>query len=92
MPRPAALRSGFRAAVLAILLVVIPGSAMAKLDSVLAVLRHIGEAATVGLPSDASPTALTVATISRLVVITVRWPCTSGSSNWWALQSALASR
>lgn len=69
--RNSSLAFWLSASVLLLLLIVIPSIAMYNLDEVLQILRHIGEAATVGLPSDASPTALTVATISRLVVITV---------------------
>ncbi|GAA3090952.1 hypothetical protein GCM10010520_41380 [Rhizobium viscosum] len=56
--------------ILAILLVIVPVIGLWQLDWVIGVLRHIGEATTVGIPATESGTLLTVATISRLVVVT----------------------
>lgn len=54
-------------------LVVLPVVALFNLDTVIAALRHIGEATTQDLPKDGSATAtqLTVVAISRLVVVTI---------------------
>lgn len=57
-------------AVLVVFLLVIPVAGFWNLDKLLAVLKHIGDAATDGIPLDATNTQLTVATLSRLVVIT----------------------
>ncbi len=57
-------------AVLGGLLLGVPLIGFLQLDVVIGTLKHIGDAATEGIPSDASGTVLTVATISRLVVIT----------------------
>lgn len=71
--RAASSRKAFWGSVgiLAIFLVIFPLVGFFKLDEILEMLRHIGDAATTGLPPDANATQLTVATISRLVVITV---------------------
>lgn len=58
------------ACILAIFLIVLPIVSFYNLDFILATLKHIGDAATEGIPKDATATQLTVATISRLVVIT----------------------
>ncbi len=47
------------------------GSAYFYLDAILVALRHIGDAATQGLPIEATNAQLLTATISRLAVITV---------------------
>jgi len=51
-------------------LLVIPAIGFYELDVVLSTLKRIGDAATAGIPAEATGTQLTVATISRLVVIT----------------------
>ncbi len=55
---------------LAVLLLAIPLFGLWQIDWVIKTLRHIGEATTEGIPSADSGTLMTVATISRLVVIT----------------------
>jgi hypothetical protein len=42
-----------------------------NVDGIIEILRHIGDAATRGLPPDATTAQLTTATISRLVIITI---------------------
>ncbi|NRP70090.1 hypothetical protein ILFOPFJJ_00968 [Ensifer psoraleae] len=46
-------------------------AAYTNMDGIIEILRHIGDAATQGLPADATTAQLTTATISRLVIITV---------------------
>ncbi|MCO6407038.1 hypothetical protein [Hoeflea alexandrii] len=58
------------AGVLAVFLLVVPIAGFWNLDQLLGVLKHIGDAATEGIPLNATNTQLTVATLSRLVVIT----------------------
>lgn len=58
------------AALLFALLVGIPLIGLWQLDWILSMLRHIGEATTEGIPKTESGTLVTVATISRLFVIT----------------------
>lgn len=57
--------------VLALLLVGVPVGAFLQLDGVLAILKHIGDATIQGLPPVPSATQLAVASISRLVVVTL---------------------
>lgn len=59
------------AGMIALALAYPPFLAYSHLDKVIETLRHIGDAATQGLPPDATAAQLTAATISRLVVITI---------------------
>ncbi|KRA05390.1 hypothetical protein ASD74_02520 [Rhizobium sp. Root564] len=58
------------AAVIAAAILAPPAWAIYHIETVLAFLKRVGDAATQGLPPDATNTQLTAATISRLVVIT----------------------
>ncbi len=57
--------------ILLVLLVILPVIAIYKNDSVLNLLAHISEVATIKLPADAGTAAITVATISRLILVTI---------------------
>ncbi len=57
------------AVVVAFAILAPPLWALTHIEAVLAVLKRVGDAATQGLPSDATAAQLTAATISRLVVI-----------------------
>ncbi len=58
------------ATVIAAAILAPPAWAIYHIETVLAFLKRVGDAATQGLPPDATNTQLTAATISRLVVIT----------------------
>lgn len=58
------------AVILGVFLILFPILSFYKLDFILETLKHIGDAATEGIPQSATAAQLTVATISRLVVIT----------------------
>lgn len=73
MDRADRARREYRASwyVLAILLLVIPGLAIWQSGAIFAFFRSIGEAVLVDLPENASETAILIAAVSRLVLVTM---------------------
>ncbi|RAZ75807.1 DUF6161 domain-containing protein [Mesorhizobium atlanticum] len=58
-------------AVLFLLLVAIPAFAIWENDAVIALLKHLTEAAGVDVANQQNPVVLTIATVSRLVIVTI---------------------
>ncbi|CDX27757.1 hypothetical protein MPL3356_70216 [Mesorhizobium plurifarium] len=56
---------------LGILLILIPCFAVYENESIVALITRIANAANITLPTDAGPIALTIATFSRLIIVTI---------------------